>query len=137
MSLVPAVVIVARSCRKPWPASSRKVQESFSTCARKVEGIGLASKIKAYKLQEEGLDTVDANLKLGYGMDLREYGIGAQILVDLGAPIHPASYNNPKMVGLEGYGLKVDEQLPITVEPNPHNNERYLETKKSRMGHML
>jgi len=100
-------------------------------------GIGLASKIKAYKLQEEGLDTVDANLKLGYGMDLREYGIGAQILVDLGLQSIRLLTNNPKkMVGLEGYGLKVDEQLPITVEPNPHN-ERYLETKKSRMGHML
>ena len=100
-------------------------------------GIGLASKIKAYKLQEEGLDTVDANLKLGYGMDLREYGIGAQILVDLGLQSIRLLTNNPKkMVGLEGYGLKVDEQLPITVEPNPHN-EWYLETKKSRMGHML
>ena len=100
-------------------------------------GIGLAAKIKAYKLQEEGLDTVDANLKLGYGMDLREYGIGAQILVDLGLRSIRLLTNNPKkMIGLEGYGLKVDEQLPITVEPNPHN-ERYLETKKSRMGHML
>ena len=82
-------------------------------------------------------DTVDANLKLGYGMDLREYGIGAQILVDLGLQSIRLLTNNPKkMIGLEGYGLKVDEQLPITVEPNPHN-ERYLETKKSRMGHML
>jgi len=100
-------------------------------------GIGLGAKIKAYKLQEEGLDTVDANLKLGFGMDLREYGIGAQILVDLGLKSIRLLTNNPKkMVGLEGYGLKVAEQLPITVEPNPHN-ERYLETKKARMGHLL
>ena len=100
-------------------------------------GIGLAPKIKAYKLQESGLDTVEANLKLGFGMDLREYGIGAQILVDLGLETIRLLTNNPKkIVGLEGYGLKVVEQLPISVEPNPHN-ERYLETKKSKMGHLL
>lgn len=100
-------------------------------------GIGLAPKIKAYKLQENGLDTVEANLKLGFGMDLREYGIGAQILVDLGLETIRLLTNNPKkIVGLEGYGLKVVEQLPISVEPNPHN-ERYLETKKSKMGHLL
>ncbi|HAO67734.1 MAG TPA: bifunctional 3,4-dihydroxy-2-butanone-4-phosphate synthase/GTP cyclohydrolase II, partial [Verrucomicrobiales bacterium] len=97
----------------------------------------LAPKIKAYKLQESGLDTVEANLKLGFGMDLREYGIGAQILVDLGLETIRLLTNNPKkIVGLEGYGLKVVEQLPISVEPNPHN-ERYLETKKSKMGHLL
>ncbi|MDG1892836.1 MAG: bifunctional 3,4-dihydroxy-2-butanone-4-phosphate synthase/GTP cyclohydrolase II [Verrucomicrobiota bacterium] len=100
-------------------------------------GIGLAPKIKAYKLQEDGLDTVEANLKLGYGMDLREYGIGAQILVDLGLKTIRLLTNNPKkIVGLEGYGLKVVEQLPIAVEPNPHNRH-YLETKKSKMGHLL
>jgi 3,4-dihydroxy 2-butanone 4-phosphate synthase/GTP cyclohydrolase II len=100
-------------------------------------GIGLGPKIKAYKLQESGLDTVEANLKLGFGMDLREYGIGAQILVDLGLETIRLLTNNPKkIVGLEGYGLKVVEQLPISVEPNPHN-ERYLETKKSKMGHLL
>lgn len=100
-------------------------------------GIGLAPKIKAYKLQEDGLDTVEANLKLGFGMDLREYGIGAQILVDLGLKTIRLLTNNPKkIVGLEGYGLEVVEQLPIAVEPNPHN-ERYLETKKSKMGHLL
>lgn len=100
-------------------------------------GIGLAPKIKAYKLQEDGLDTVEANLKLGFGMDLREYGIGAQILADLGLKTIRLLTNNPKkIVGLEGYGLKVVEQLPISVEPNPHN-ERYLETKKSKMGHLL
>ena len=88
-------------------------------------------------MQEDGLDTVEANLKLGFGMDLREYGIGAQILVDLGLKTIRLLTNNPKkIVGLEGYGLEVVEQLPIAVEPNPHN-ERYLETKKSKMGHLL
>jgi 3,4-dihydroxy 2-butanone 4-phosphate synthase/GTP cyclohydrolase II len=100
-------------------------------------GIGLAPKIKAYKLQEDGLDTVEANLKLGFGMDLREYGIGAQILADLGLKSIRLLTNNPKkIVGLEGYGLEVVEQLPIAVEPNPHN-QNYLETKKSKMGHLL
>src|SRR5213596_1780209 len=85
-------------------------------------GIGLAPKIKAYKLQEQGYDTVEANRKLGYGMDLREYGLGAQILVDLGLRTIRLLTNNPKkVVGLEGYGLEIVEQLPIQVRPNPHN----------------
>jgi 3,4-dihydroxy 2-butanone 4-phosphate synthase / GTP cyclohydrolase II len=100
-------------------------------------GIGLASKIKAYKLQERGLDTVEANLKLGYGMDLREYGLGAQILVDLGLKTISLLTNNPrKVVGLEGYGLEIVEQLPIKIRANPHN-EKYLKTKREKLGHLL
>lgn len=100
-------------------------------------GIGLAAKIQAYKLQEEGLDTVDANLKLGFPMDLRDYGVGAQILCDLGLKTIRLLTNNPKkVVGLQGYGLQIVEQLPIRVEPNP-DNERYLATKKFRLGHAL
>jgi 3,4-dihydroxy 2-butanone 4-phosphate synthase/GTP cyclohydrolase II len=100
-------------------------------------GIGLAPKIQAYKLQERGYDTVDANLKLGYPMDLREYGLGAQILVDLGLKTIRLLTNNPKkIVGLEGYGLEITQQVPIRVKPNPHN-KRYLETKRTKLGHLI
>ena len=100
-------------------------------------GIGLAPKIKAYKLQEAGYDTVEANEKLGYGMDLREYGLGAQILVDLGIKTIRLLTNNPKkLVGLEGYGLEIIQQVPIKISPNPHN-ARYLKTKRDKMGHLL
>ena len=100
-------------------------------------GIGLDAKIRAYKLQEQGYDTVEANLKLGYGSDLREYGIGAQILVDLGVKSIRLLTNNPKkVVGLDGYGLEIVEQVPIKTSSNPHN-EKYLETKKNKMGHLF
>ncbi len=100
-------------------------------------GIGLGPKIHAYKLQEEGLDTVEANEKLGFPMDLRDYGVGAQILTDLGVKKLKLLTNNPKkVVGLEGHGLEILEQVPIKVSPNPHN-ERYLSTKRERMGHSL
>jgi 3,4-dihydroxy 2-butanone 4-phosphate synthase/GTP cyclohydrolase II len=100
-------------------------------------GIGLAPKIKAYKLQEQGYDTVEANQKLGYEMDLREYGLGAQILADLGLKTIRLLTNNPrKVVGLEGYGLEIIEQLPIRVKPNPFNAQ-YLETKRKKLGHLL
>ncbi len=100
-------------------------------------GIGLAAKIHAYKLQEEGLDTVEANAKLGFASDLRDYGLGAQILFDLGVRKFRFLTNNPKkVVGLEGYGIQMIEQVPIRSEVNPHN-ARYLETKKTKMGHLL
>ncbi len=100
-------------------------------------GIGLTAKIRAYKLQEQGYDTVEANLKLGYKSDLREYGIGAQILLDLGVRKIRLLTNNPKkVVGLDGYGLEIVEQLPITACANPHNR-RYLSTKKDKMGHLI
>ncbi|MEY2548651.1 MAG: 3,4-dihydroxy 2-butanone 4-phosphate synthase / cyclohydrolase [Verrucomicrobiota bacterium] len=100
-------------------------------------GIGLAAKIHAYKLQEEGLDTVEANARLGFPSDLRDYGLGAQILFDLGVRKFRFLTNNPKkVVGLEGYGIQMVEQVPIRSEPNPHN-ARYLETKRTKMGHAL
>jgi 3,4-dihydroxy 2-butanone 4-phosphate synthase / GTP cyclohydrolase II len=100
-------------------------------------GIGLAPKIKAYKLQEQGYDTVEANKKLGFEMDLREYGLGAQILADLGLKTIRLLTNNPrKVVGLEGYGLEIVEQVPIRVKPNPHNLH-YLRTKREKLGHLL
>jgi 3,4-dihydroxy 2-butanone 4-phosphate synthase / GTP cyclohydrolase II len=100
-------------------------------------GIGLAPKIRAYKLQEQGYDTVEANKKLGYPMDLREYGLGAQILCDLGLKTIRLLTNNPKkIVGLEGYGLEIIEQVPIRIKPNPHN-ERYLRAKRDKLGHLI
>ncbi|HEX5790025.1 MAG TPA: GTP cyclohydrolase II, partial [Luteolibacter sp.] len=100
-------------------------------------GIGLPAKIHAYKLQEEGMDTIEANEKLGFASDLRDYGMGAQILADLGVRRIRLLTNNPKkVIGLEGYGLEIIEQLPIALPSNPHN-EKYLETKRLRMGHLL
>jgi 3,4-dihydroxy 2-butanone 4-phosphate synthase/GTP cyclohydrolase II len=105
--------------------------------AQEGRGIGLLNKLRAYKLQEEGLDTVDANLKLGLPADLRDYGIGAQILVDLGLTSIRLLTNNPKkIVGLEGYGLRVTDQVPIEHDSNEHNAD-YLRAKAQRMGHLL
>ena len=100
-------------------------------------GIGLVNKIKAYALQDQGMDTVDANLELGFQADMRNYGIGAQVLVNLGVKKMRLLTNNPKkMIGLDGYGLRIIEQIPIEIEPNEFNR-CYLECKKTKMGHLL
>ncbi len=100
-------------------------------------GIGLVNKLKAYSLQDQGMDTVEANEALGFKPDMRNYGIGAQILVDLGVRQMKLLTNNPKkMVGLDGYGLKIVEQVPIEIPPNDHN-KFYLQCKKLKMGHLL
>src|SRR3954466_6718330 len=105
--------------------------------AQEGRGIGLLNKLRAYRLQDQGLDTVDANIQLGLPVDLRDYGIGAQILVDLGLSSIRILTNNPKKIrGLEGYGLSVTEQVPIVHDPNPHN-ERYLAAKRDRLGHTI
>jgi 3,4-dihydroxy 2-butanone 4-phosphate synthase/GTP cyclohydrolase II len=100
-------------------------------------GIGLVNKLKAYKLQEQGLDTVDANLQLGFKMDERDYGVGAQILRAMGVQKMRLMTNNPtKRAGLIGYGLEIVENVPLAVTPNPHN-KKYLDTKRDKMGHEL
>jgi 3,4-dihydroxy 2-butanone 4-phosphate synthase/GTP cyclohydrolase II len=100
-------------------------------------GIGLAAKLQAYALQDQGLDTVEANVRLGYPPDLRDYGIGAQILVDLGVREIELLTNNPrKLVGLEAYGLHIAKRVPIPVKPNRYNR-RYLRTKRDKLGHLL
>jgi 3,4-dihydroxy 2-butanone 4-phosphate synthase/GTP cyclohydrolase II len=100
-------------------------------------GIGLANKLHSYALQDKGLDTVEANRKLGFAPDLREYGIGAQILSDLGLSSIRLMTNNPrKIVGLEGYNLRVTRRVPLEIKANP-SNVRYLKTKRSKLGHLL
>ncbi len=128
-------------CGNQLHAALRQIQEEGNGVLvymrQEGRGIGLAAKIHAYKLQEEGLDTVEANARLGYPTDLRDYGLGAQILFDLGVRQFRFLTNNPKkVVGLEGYGIQMIEQVPIRSEANPYN-ARYLETKKVKMGHLL
>jgi 3,4-dihydroxy 2-butanone 4-phosphate synthase/GTP cyclohydrolase II len=100
-------------------------------------GIGLLNKLKAYRLQEQGMDTVEANLHLGFQMDQRDYGLGAQMLRHLGITKLRLMTNNPrKRVGLIGYGLEIVENIPIVITPNKHN-EKYLQTKRDKLGHEL
>lgn len=100
-------------------------------------GIGLVNKLRAYHLQEEGMDTVDANLALGFKADERDYGIGAQILRDMNATNLRLMSNNPKKrSGLEGYGIRISENVPLVIKPNKYS-EKYLDTKRERMGHTL
>lgn len=128
-------------CGSQLHAAMRRIEEEGAGVLvymrQEGRGIGLAAKLHAYKLQEEGLDTVEANERLGFPMDLRDYGLGAQILAELGVKKIRLLTNNPrKVVGLEGYDLEIVEQVAIRFDSNPHN-ERYLATKKDKMGHLL
>jgi 3,4-dihydroxy 2-butanone 4-phosphate synthase/GTP cyclohydrolase II len=123
--------------RKALSMIAKEGKGVFLYMRQEGRGIGLANKIKSYALQEKGLDTVEANAALGYEPDLRDYGIGAQILVDLGLTTIRILTNNPrKVVGVEGYGLKVIERVPIQVPPKKNNRE-YLKTKRDKLGHIL
>ena len=118
-------------------AIEREGEGVFLYIRQEGRGIGLHNKLKAYSLQDRGLDTVDANLHLGFGPDLRHYGVGAQILVDLGVKKMRLLTNNPrKVVGLESFGLELVERVPV-IAPSTDENRRYLETKRRRLGHLL
>ena len=133
------------SCRCDCGEQLQKAMERIEAVGKGVivymnqegRGIGLLNKLKAYKLQEQGLDTVEANLQLGFGMDERDYGVGAQIIRDLGITKMRLLSNNPKKrTGLIGYGLEIVENVPLLVKPNPHN-AKYLDTKRAKMGHVI
>jgi 3,4-dihydroxy 2-butanone 4-phosphate synthase / GTP cyclohydrolase II len=128
-------------CGEQLEAAMRRIQQEGAGAIvylrQEGRGIGLVNKLRAYNLQDTGMDTVEANEALGFRPDLRDYGIGAQILLDLGLSSVRFLTNNPKkIVGLDGYGLSVAEQVPLSVEPNPHNAE-YLRTKRDKMGHLF
>jgi len=136
---------IFRSCRCDCGEQLQKAMEKIEEDGKGVivymnqegRGIGLLNKLKAYKLQEEGLDTVEANIELGFKMDERDYGVGAQILRDLGVRKIRLMSNNPKKrKGLIGYGLEIVENVKLQVEPNPHNTA-YLKTKREKMGHEI
>ena len=134
----------AMACRAIWswtPQSQRIAEQGLGVVVylrgHEGRGIGIAHKLAAYRLQDEGHDTVDANLDLGLPVDTRKYGTGAQILVDLGITTMRLLTNNPaKFGGLDGYGLEIVERVPLETVPNPENI-RYLRTKQQRMGHLL
>lgn len=128
-------------CGPQLAAALRQIEEAGNGVLlymrQEGRGIGLMNKLRAYKLQEEGYDTVEANQKLGFGADLRDYGIGAQILKDIGVRKIKLLTNNPRKIkGLEGYGLQVVERVPLQMQEN-ENNSKYLHTKQSKLGHML
>lgn len=128
-------------CGEQLQTALKKIEETGAGVVlymhQEGRGIGLANKLHSYALQDKGLDTVEANRKLGFAPDLREYGIGAQILADLGLSTIRLMTNNPrKIVGLEGYDLKVVQRVPLQIKPNPAN-ARYLRTKKEKLGHLL
>jgi len=128
-------------CREQLTASMRRIEKEGSGVLlymrQEGRGIGLLNKLKAYKLQEKGKDTVEANLELGFKPDLRDYGIGAQILMDIGVKKIRLMTNNPKkIIGLHGYGLEVTERVAIEIKPN-ESNELYLQTKRDKLGHLI